>query len=493
MKEEYKRHFRGTLWSALGLIPGQIRGIILIPILTKLLGVSFYGKYVLVLTVISLISGLSDLGLGMSLSRFLPSVKDTDEGAKTFYSVFWATFLINGIVFFIVGVVGSYLATYFHLPPGIAFHIAAAVALYSMYGVVIEFYRACEFIRTYVLLGGARNVAEIVVVAVTAIFTRDLTRVVDGMAMLNFIALVGIYLSIRSRVGRVHGPDDRVKKLLSFSLPLVPGRVADWVVNLSDRFLIGLFLGEFAVGIYNPGYALGSLILVVPTILVTMLPPLLSRLYDTGKLSIVDDIVIYTLKYFLIVAIPTFFGLIVISKQLLLVLSNQIIAEQGYVIPPIVALGAVLYGCSQILLQVLQVRLRTKRIAVAALTGAAVNLILNLLLIRTFGIVAAAVTTTVAFGISFIVVLQATGLSISTIARSTRFVNILVSGLTMALILLVAHDGLANTLLLEMVFGVLSYSVCGVAFGVLDERERRHFNGMMKRLIFKPGRHEGEN
>jgi len=483
MNDEYKRHLKGTLWSGIGLLPARLQGIILIPILTKMLGVAFYGEYVSVLTVISLISGVSDLGLGTSLSRFFPSVKGTDEGARTFYTVLWVTAFANGIVFLVVGLGGRCLAPSFHLPSEIAFHIAAAIALYSVYGVVVEFYRASELMSTYVLIGGFRNLAEMTVIAVIAIFVQDLKVVVEGIIMVNLVALVVVYLSVRERVGRVHAPDSRIKKLLVFSLPLVPTRVADWVVNLSDRLLIGLFLGQFAVGLYNTGYALGTFILVVATIEVTMLPPLLARLYDTGKRSMVDDIVAYSLKYFLILAVPVLGGLVAISKQLLLLISNQIIADQAFAIPPIVAFGALLYGCYYILLQVLQVKLRTKRIATAVIVGAISNLVLNVLFIRAFGIITAAVSTTIAFGISFIIVFVGTGIGLRGIIQKTRVANIALSSSLMAASLIFVNERVGNMILLDLIVAAVSYPLCLIVFDVFDEKERGYFGGIVKRLV----------
>jgi len=47
---------------------------------------------------------------------------------------------------------------------------------------------------------------------------------------------------------------------LGFGLPIIPGNLAGWVINSSDRYLIGLFLGTAFVGYYTPGYILDSMI-----------------------------------------------------------------------------------------------------------------------------------------------------------------------------------------------------------------------------------------
>ena len=53
-----------------------------------------------------------------------------------------------------------------------------------------------------------------------------------------------------------------IKEYLGFGLPIVPGRISSWIVQASDRYLIGIFLSVAFVGYYSPGYALGNIIAI---------------------------------------------------------------------------------------------------------------------------------------------------------------------------------------------------------------------------------------
>ena len=45
----------------------------------------------------------------------------------------------------------------------------------------------------------------------------------------------------------------RVREYLNFGLPLVPGSIANWIVNSSDRYLLALFLGYRSRGLLRAG------------------------------------------------------------------------------------------------------------------------------------------------------------------------------------------------------------------------------------------------
>jgi len=71
-------------------------------------------------------------------------------------------------------------------------------------------------------------------------------------ALLTFpVLLKKIGLSFSMEIG---------KKMLRYSLPIVPANMASFVVNASDRFFIRAFLSLADAGIYSLGYKLGNIV-----------------------------------------------------------------------------------------------------------------------------------------------------------------------------------------------------------------------------------------
>ena len=64
--------------------------IISLPLLVRVLGEDNYGLYVLIFGLVGLTGGLSNLGLGFTAMRKLPSCQLKKERAEFFYPQFWA-------------------------------------------------------------------------------------------------------------------------------------------------------------------------------------------------------------------------------------------------------------------------------------------------------------------------------------------------------------------------------------------------------------------
>jgi O-antigen/teichoic acid export membrane protein len=195
-----------------------------------------------------------------------------------------------------------------------------------------------------------------------------------------------------------------LKNYLAFGLPLVPSGLSDWVINSSDRYVISIFLGTAYVGYYSPGYLLGNLIIMFIQPLGCVLPVALSKHYDENKKDLVEGILSRSLKYFLVLAIPAAFGLSLLSKPILSVLSTPEIADQGYLITPFVALGMLFYGTTSIIANIISLVKKTKISASIWFIAAMLNLSLSLLLVPRVGIIGAAIATMMAFAVALMLV-----------------------------------------------------------------------------------------
>jgi O-antigen/teichoic acid export membrane protein len=189
---------------------------------------------------------------------------------------------------------------------------------------------------------------------------------------------------------------------LAYGLPLVPGNLSSWVVNSSDRYLIAFFLGAAAVGYYSPGYAIGAALGMLSTPLATLLPPVLAKHYDENNIADVRTILTYSLKWYAGIAVPCVVALSVLSKPLLLVLTTQQIAANGYLVTPFVAAGTALLGAYTMLVIVIALKKKTAVIGTIWVLSAVLNFGLNLVLIPYLGLAGAALTTFLAFLLAFV-------------------------------------------------------------------------------------------
>lgn len=99
----------------------------------------------------------------------------------------------------------------------------------------------------------------------------------------------------------------RYERAHCIKLTLGSRGLSRWIVESSDRYLIGIMLGAEAVGYYSPAYTLGNTIGLFYAPLTVLLPAVLSRHYDENRIEDVKILLKYALKYFSAIGIPIIF------------------------------------------------------------------------------------------------------------------------------------------------------------------------------------------
>ena len=379
----------------------SLRGLILIPILTKTLGADAYGIWSIIMVTISLLSPLALLGLTSAMIRFLAAEKDKRKIQEGFYSVisvvFFAGLLLSLIVFLLADSFAITILKDVSAAPLIK--IASVVILLQALDLAsLEFFRTFGRMKKYSGLMLLQTFAEVGFVAYFVLSGFGLLGAVVSLLISRGIVLLFgasfIFKEIGFRLPKFYG----LKDYLKFGLPLVPAALLGWITSSSDRYLIGFFSSPQMVGIYSAAYNIGAIISFFGAPLQIILFPIISKLYEEGKDKEMKTYLAYSLKYFLLFAIPAIFGLSVLSRQLLLIMTSPEFVAQGAVILPIVAVGTLffgLYGC--IFIFILIVEKRTKLIFALVSLSAMINLFLNILFIPVYGITAAAITTLIAY------------------------------------------------------------------------------------------------
>jgi O-antigen/teichoic acid export membrane protein len=194
-----------------------------------------------------------------------------------------------------------------------------------------------------------------------------------------------------------------IRDYVAFGMPTVPGNLSSWVVSSIDRYVIGLMLSTAAVGYYSPGYTLGNMIGIFMNPVSFLLPAVLSKCYDEQDMAEVRTIMNYSMKYFLGVAVPSAFGLSLLSRPILTVLSTPEIASQGYLITPFTSLSAIFFGAYAVTAQVIVLEKKTKITGAIWIVAAILSLSLNLILVPHVGIIGAAVTNLLVFAFTFVI------------------------------------------------------------------------------------------
>lgn len=401
MENSYQKYAKNTLIIGITTFVTMLVGPIQLPLLTKTLGAYGYGIWSQVFVTLHLALAFMDLNLTRSMVRFLPAEKNKRVIQDDFYSVV-------SIVFF-CGLIFSLAILIF--PHALAVNFFdGAVQIVRITGVIIlvqlvslaywSFLRAFQQMGRHSIFIIAKVYGQLGSIAYLTLNGYGIIPVVLSVLAIEVVIFFILFFSIMSQIGIKRPRFSRMKEYFRYGLPTLPGGLAYWIVQSSDRYVIGYFLRLTSVGIYSAACCLGSLVNILSGILGFVLQPALAKLYDEGKMNEVKIILSYSLKYSLALAIPFIFGSAILAEPVLRMFSTSEIASEGYLLVPVIALGISFYGFYGIIVQNLLLAKRVKILATTWLIAAPVNLGLNILVVPRLGILGAAITTLIAFGLA---------------------------------------------------------------------------------------------
>ncbi len=380
-----------------------LSNLILLPILTKNLAVADYGTWALITVTIGLVPWLTTLGLGASMTRFLAAATDKREIREGFYSmgliVLLTSSIVSALLFLLVHQIAASL---FNNNLTISLLLILNIWITSPTIFAIQYFMAFQQIKKYSFVNVFNAYLNTALVALFILLGYGLEGAVIALSIQQLVVFAVVLFLIVAEIGVAIPKLRRVREYLAFGLPLIPNALAGWIVNSSDRYLIAFFLGAAAVGYYSPGYMLGSILGMVAAPLASLLPPVLFKHYDDNEITDVRTIMSYSLKYYSGIILPCVFAVSVLSKPLLLVLTTKQIAENGYLVTPLVAAGAALTGAMSLIVLILMLEKKTTVIGTISILCAVLNFGLNLVLIPYLGLIGAALTTFLAFLLAFV-------------------------------------------------------------------------------------------
>jgi O-antigen/teichoic acid export membrane protein len=377
----------------------NLQGLILLPIMTKTFGASGYGIWTQIIITILLLQPFIMLGLDSAYLRFLSSKnkKDIGQGVFTVLSIVLITGMISSIILYFSSDILA-VTILKEESAGFIFKIASPLLLLGALNlVVLGSFRIFGQIKRYALIIILNTLMEIGLISFFVLSGYGLIGAVISLIITRITTLLIGILFIIFHTGYTRPDYSIIRPYLRYGLPLVPTLIFGFVVSSSDRYVIGYFMGAEKVGIYSAGYNIGNVILMFSFFILYILRPTVYDSFDKKKIDEVRTYLSYSLKYFLLLSIPSVFGLSILSKSLLINLTTTDFIVEGVFIIPLVAISIVYFGAARIFGTVLLFYKQSKLFASIFGIAAILNLGLNMIFVPQFGIIGAAITTFIAY------------------------------------------------------------------------------------------------
>jgi len=243
------------------------RGVtfLLLPLYTNVFSLEDYGIISLIYTFLGFMSVILHYGLDASLLKhYVPAGR---EDRKTILSNAYFSFILTTTLFFIILVVfrngiseilfGSSLSNITTMVAGILFFDV----LWSIHVLLLR----AEGRPIYFNIISILNV--LLTLILNILFVVQLKLGIYGVLLGNLIAsgcIFFITLPIILKRSSIKSLSLKYwKKMMKFGVPFLPAGIFSMILELSDRYILRYLTDIETVGLYNAGYKLGLLILLI--------------------------------------------------------------------------------------------------------------------------------------------------------------------------------------------------------------------------------------
>jgi len=404
--DEYKYFVKRFGLIAISNFLVSIIPIILLPVLTKNIPIQDYGIWVQFNITITLVPAVAILGLPYTMVRFMAASKNREELQESFYSIAFiiiAVGLIAVVILFLLsGVVANAL---FNGNLTVALILPVTIFMTALTLLFIDFFRTFNQMGKYAAFTITQAYITVILVGYFIFSGYGIIGAVTGILIAQTVIAVIMYIFTIPLVGFKIPRFKNIREYLVFGLPTIPSNISFWVLDASDRYVIGIILGIISVSFYSAGYTIGALMSLLTSPLYTVLLPILSRYYAERRIRQTRFLLNYAIKLYLVIAVPFVIILSLLARPLLYILSTPSLANQGYIVTPIVAVGGLFFGLYCIVTQVIVMERKTKITGNIWIISIVLNIVLDVIFGHYFGFIAIALITLLIYLFAFLLTL----------------------------------------------------------------------------------------
>lgn len=386
-----KTLMKNTIILAVGNFLPKLVSVVTLPIITACLSKSEYGTYDLVTTMVSLLIPVSTLQIQSAAFRFLIECRGNDEESSRVIS---NVFLMSAMV----GAVASIILSFFLRNLGLS--IAMAIGLYffadSLNISISQIVRGLSYNKLYSVGSIVSSVVNgLGIILFVRYMSTGLFGVIVSMILANIASVfiqstkikLGYYIKLK------YFSFGTLRNMLSYSWPMVPNNLSNWVLSLSDRLVITAFLGIEA----NATYAVAN---KIPNLLSIAQSVFVMAWQENASISVNDeDADKYFSKMF-----DSIFSLVVGFTALLIAFTPIMFEilikgdyDDAYYQMPLLFMGMFFYCMSAFQGGIYIAHKKTISVGITTMGAAVINLLIDLCFVNVIGITAGSLSTLIAY------------------------------------------------------------------------------------------------
>jgi O-antigen/teichoic acid export membrane protein len=471
---ELKRLGKHSAIYGLGGLVSRILAVLLLPLYTRYLSPSDYGKVETLIALTTVIGIVLRMGIHSAFFRFYFDSKEPADRLRVVRTSFWFTMamatagLVAGLLLSAPLADGLFGST-----DDAELVMAAFVGLWAgmNYEQLTSLFRVEERSTAFV----TASLANIfLTIGATLLLVVALDKGPIGVIVGNFTGTLIVYAVLvgyrREQLG-LQFDRGLLREMNRFGIPLVPTALFLWVTNFSDRLFLVSLADTTEVGLYSVGVRIASAMVLLLTAFRLAWPAFAYSIDDEGEAK---RTYAFVLTY--LVALTTWVatGLALLSPWIVGWIASSEFAESSRVVGPL-AFAAVAFGAYVVVAIGVGRAKRTQFNWIVTGAAAAVNVVLNLVLIPPYGMMGAAIATVAAYSTMFAGMVWWSQQIYPVPYQWRRVVTAAAAGLALVAVGKLADAGLALSLGLALVYPLLL-----LLLGFYLPAERRAISGRLR-------------
>jgi O-antigen/teichoic acid export membrane protein len=402
MNINYLKSISFNAITSILIIPASI---IQLKILTNYLDTESFGFYSIFFTFYNLISPFIGLGIGTSFSRDYPTFKSKSKLSESYFTVFY--FKIIQSLFLSIIFLFLFKFEIYNIFESFNFTLLACAYLIILpiFPLQARILRSSKKIKILSLANLIEAYLNLFLTFFSLYNFKSLTILLSFILFSNFLKTLILQIIINKSLDHnTFISKSLIHKYLSFGVSTLPSSLSNFFVEFSDRFLITFYLGNSALSYYHVSNSL----MIIPKTIRGFASFLLFEEYR--KIELNDKTRAYALInltsfLYLIINSLIFIILIFYGKSIISLISNSHYAEISHKPMLILYISYIIFGLYSYYNTILLANGDKKKLISTWMIALPVNLILNIVFLKEYGIIIAAISTFISYSIILIYVL----------------------------------------------------------------------------------------
>jgi O-antigen/teichoic acid export membrane protein len=445
-----------------------------IALYTRMLTTSGYGEYALILATAGLINAFLFQWIRLVLLRFLPQYKKQKNDYLLLGTLFVSYIVISFILILFVAL--SFLLDLMSLSFTVS--LLFLVISQSIFECVLELLRSSLYSKLYGFISILKALSSLLLAFGLIKIGLGPLGIVIGLILGVFLSLIILFFIFKEGGNSLQVNIVFDYKLLieylKYGIPLTITLSLSFIMNQSDRFLLGWLIGKGEVGVYSAAYDLTQQTIIVLMMVVNLACyPLYVRTLENRGVKEAQKQIGSSITVLFLVAIPITIAIITLPNSIASILLGEKFSLRAADIMPILAISALLQGVKIYYFDLsFQLGKKTSLQIWPVLVGGVINIILNILLIPLYGITGTAYATLLSYVIS-IILSWAIGKFIFPIPFPLKdVIKIAICSFVMGMLLFFRNNSSETLfgLILKVAFGLGCYFVMIYIFNVWNIR-----------------------